>query len=71
MAVGAVSGGMAAFISCPAEVSLVRMANDNSLPAAERRNYKRLYFYIYIYNKGGKERERKREKKRKKEKKKE
>lgn len=43
MVVGAMSGGMAAFISCPAEVSLVRMANDNSLPAAERRNYKNIF----------------------------
>jgi solute carrier family 25 oxoglutarate transporter 11 len=43
MGVGAMSGGMAAFISCPAEVSLVRMANDNSLPAAERRNYKNIF----------------------------
>jgi len=34
-----VSGGMAACISCPCEVSLVRMSNDATLPAAERRNY--------------------------------
>mmetsp|Transcript_32508 Transcript_32508/g.44634 ORF Transcript_32508/g.44634 Transcript_32508/m.44634 type:complete len:303 (-) Transcript_32508:47-955(-) len=40
MGVGAVSGGIAAFISCPAEVSLVRMSNDNSLPVSERRNYR-------------------------------
>ena len=37
---GCASGGAAAFISCPAEVSLVRMANDNSLPVDQRRNYK-------------------------------
>eukprot|EP00009_Paramoeba_aestuarina_P001027 CAMPEP_0201515712 /NCGR_PEP_ID=MMETSP0161_2-20130828/7205_1 /ASSEMBLY_ACC=CAM_ASM_000251 /TAXON_ID=180227 /ORGANISM="Neoparamoeba aestuarina, Strain SoJaBio B1-5/56/2" /LENGTH=303 /DNA_ID=CAMNT_0047912617 /DNA_START=66 /DNA_END=977 /DNA_ORIENTATION=+ len=42
LAVGAMSGGMAAFISCPAEVSLVRMANDNALPKAERRGYKHI-----------------------------
>mmetsp|Transcript_22525 Transcript_22525/g.49777 ORF Transcript_22525/g.49777 Transcript_22525/m.49777 type:complete len:295 (+) Transcript_22525:49-933(+) len=34
------AGGMAAYISCPCEVSLVRMSNDATLPAAERRNYK-------------------------------
>lgn len=33
------SGGIAAYISCPCEVSLVRMSNDANLPAAERRNY--------------------------------
>lgn len=38
--VGAVSGGVAAYISCPAEVAVVRMSNDSSLPANERRNYK-------------------------------
>ena len=31
---------MAALISCPAEVSLVRMSNDATLPADQRRNYK-------------------------------
>jgi len=34
------AGGLAAYISCPCEVSLVRMSNDASLPEAERRNYK-------------------------------
>ena len=38
--VGAVSGGIAAYVSCPAEVAVVRMSNDATLPAAERRNYK-------------------------------
>lgn len=37
---GCVSGGLAALISCPAEVSLVRMSNDRSLPLDQRRNYK-------------------------------
>jgi solute carrier family 25 oxoglutarate transporter 11 len=37
---GSVSGGIAAMISCPAEVSLVRLSNDSSLPEAQRRNYK-------------------------------
>lgn len=38
--VGAVSGGIAAYVSCPAEVAVVRMSNDSSLPVDERRNYK-------------------------------
>eukprot|EP01125_Pyxidicula_operculata_P001975 TRINITY_DN11961_c0_g1_i1.p1 TRINITY_DN11961_c0_g1~~TRINITY_DN11961_c0_g1_i1.p1 ORF type:complete len:302 (-),score=42.55 TRINITY_DN11961_c0_g1_i1:19-924(-) len=37
--VGLVSGGAAALISCPAEVTLVRMSNDASLPVDKRRNY--------------------------------
>lgn len=38
--VGAITGGIAAYISCPMEVAVVRMSNDSSLPEAERRNYK-------------------------------
>ena len=37
--VGVVSGGMAAVISCPAEVTLVRMSNDATMEPAKRRNY--------------------------------
>lgn len=37
--VGAVTGATAAAISCPMEVATVRMSNDATLPAAERRNY--------------------------------
>ncbi len=40
MVCGITSGAIAAGISCPAEVSLVRLSNDSSLPEAERRNYK-------------------------------
>lgn len=40
VAVGAITGGIAAYISCPMEVAVVRMSNDSSLPVAERRNYK-------------------------------
>eukprot|EP00039_Didymoeca_costata_P002064 m.57334 g.57334 ORF g.57334 m.57334 type:complete len:306 (-) comp11099_c0_seq2:1120-2037(-) len=36
---GLSSGAMAAYISCPAEVSLVRMSNDKTLPVESRRNY--------------------------------
>merc|ERR1712187_116410 len=39
LACASAAGGMAAAISCPCEVSLVRMSNDATLPAAERRNY--------------------------------
>ena len=38
--VGAGTGGIAAYLSCPMEVSVVRMSNDSSLPLSERRNYK-------------------------------
>ena len=38
--VGAASGGIAAYLSCPAEVAVVRMSNDSTLPPEERRNYK-------------------------------
>lgn len=38
--VGAFSGGIAAYVSCPAEVAVVRMSNDSTLPPSERRNYK-------------------------------
>lgn len=37
---GCISGGMAAIISCPAEVTLVRMSNDQNLPLDQRRNYR-------------------------------
>jgi len=39
LATGCISGGIAAFISCPAEVTLVRISNDSTLPADKRRNY--------------------------------
>eukprot|EP00940_MAST-03C_sp_MAST-3C-sp2_P000775 g775.t1 len=37
---GLASGGCAAIISCPCEVTLVRMSNDASLPEKQRRDYK-------------------------------
>mmetsp|Transcript_52484 Transcript_52484/g.147341 ORF Transcript_52484/g.147341 Transcript_52484/m.147341 type:complete len:296 (+) Transcript_52484:81-968(+) len=40
LACATAAGGCAAYISCPCEVSLVRMSNDASLPLADRRNYK-------------------------------
>ena len=38
--IGAATGGMAAYMSCPMEVAVVRLSNDATLPLAERRNYK-------------------------------
>lgn len=43
VAVGAVTGATAAIISCPMEVATVRMSNDATLPADQRRNYKGVY----------------------------
>ena len=37
---GSVAGGIAALISCPMEVTLVRFSNDATLPEDKRRNYK-------------------------------
>ena len=37
---GGSAGGIAAYMSCPMEVCVVRMSNDASLPEAERRGYK-------------------------------
>lgn len=37
--VGCTSGAIAAVVSCPAEVALVRMTNDRTLPVAQRRGY--------------------------------
>jgi len=41
--VGAISGGIAAYISCPMEVCTVRLSNDSTLPQEQRRNYKSLF----------------------------
>jgi len=38
--IGAITGGMAAYISCPMEVATVRLSNDATLPPDQRRNYK-------------------------------
>ena len=40
---GVSSGAMAALISCPAEVTLVRISNDATLPPEQRRNYKGVF----------------------------
>ena len=36
---GCASGGAAALLSCPCEVTLVRLSNDATLPVDKRRNY--------------------------------
>ncbi|EEC51781.1 predicted protein [Phaeodactylum tricornutum CCAP 1055/1] len=41
--VGATTGGIAAYLSCPMEVAVVRMSNDSTLPMEERRNYKNVF----------------------------
>ena len=41
--VGATTGGIAAYISCPMEVATVRMSNDATLPVDQRRNYKNVF----------------------------
>jgi solute carrier family 25 (mitochondrial oxoglutarate transporter), member 11 len=43
VAIGAVTGGMAAYISCPMEVCVVRMSNDATRPVDQRRNYKNVF----------------------------
>jgi len=43
LSVGVVSGGIAALISCPAEVTLVRISNDSTQPPELRRNYKGVF----------------------------
>lgn len=40
---GVTSGALAALISCPAEVTLVRISNDATLPVEQRRNYKGVF----------------------------
>lgn len=44
---GLLSGGMAAVIACPAEVTLVRMSNDQALPTEQRRHYKHFGDAVY------------------------
>jgi solute carrier family 25 (mitochondrial oxoglutarate transporter), member 11 len=38
--IGAITGGMAAYISCPMEVCVVRMSNNSTLSLTHRQNYK-------------------------------
>ena len=37
---GLAAGGLAAIVGSPADLSLIRMQSDSTLPAASRRNYK-------------------------------
>jgi len=39
VSVGAVTGGIAAYLSCPMEVCVVRMSNDATLPVEKQRGY--------------------------------
>ncbi|CAN0030783.1 unnamed protein product [Pylaiella littoralis] len=45
--IGAVSGGMASFCSCPIEVCLVRMQADGKLPADQQRGYRGVFHALY------------------------
>eukprot|EP00527_Entomoneis_sp_CCMP2396_P000976 CAMPEP_0198144640 /NCGR_PEP_ID=MMETSP1443-20131203/17226_1 /TAXON_ID=186043 /ORGANISM="Entomoneis sp., Strain CCMP2396" /LENGTH=300 /DNA_ID=CAMNT_0043808069 /DNA_START=260 /DNA_END=1162 /DNA_ORIENTATION=- len=38
--IGAITGGIAAYVSCPCEVAVVRLSNDSQLAVEDRRNYK-------------------------------
>ena len=38
--IGGITGGMAAYLSCPMEVAVVRLSNDATLEPERRRNYK-------------------------------
>lgn len=37
------SGGIGSAIATPTDVALIRFQSDNSLPSAERRNYKNVF----------------------------
>lgn len=39
-AAGLTAGGLGALVGSPADLSLIRMQSDSTLPAAQRRNYK-------------------------------
>ncbi|CAM9915949.1 unnamed protein product [Ascophyllum nodosum] len=45
--VGAVSGGIASFFSCPIEVCLVRMQADGKLPKDQQRGYRGVFHALY------------------------
>ncbi|CAM9495477.1 unnamed protein product [Ectocarpus sp. 4 AP-2014] len=45
--IGAVSGGMASFCSCPIEVCLVRMQADGKLPKDQQRGYRGVFHALY------------------------
>lgn len=47
LVVGAISGGVASFCSCPIEICLVRMQADGRLPENQRRNYKSVFHALY------------------------
>merc|ERR1712110_1025544 len=53
-ALGMTAGGSAAFVGTPAEVALIRMTSDGSLPADKRRNYSSVFNAIArIYKEEG------------------
>merc|ERR1719184_483121 len=42
-ALGMTAGGVGAFVGTPAEVALIRMTSDGSLPVEKRRNYSSVF----------------------------
>merc|ERR1719429_993150 len=53
-ALGMTAGGSAAFVGTPAEVALIRMTSDGSLPVDKRRNYSSVFNAIArIYKEEG------------------
>merc|ERR1712112_243725 len=53
-ALGMTAGGAGAFVGTPAEVALIRMTSDGSLPADQRRNYSSVFNAIArIYKEEG------------------
>ena len=47
LGMGCIAGGIAAFLSNPIEVTLIRMQADGRLPPAERRNYTNIFNGLY------------------------
>jgi len=47
MGIAATAGSIGAFVGTPAELCLIRMTTDRSLPLEERRNYKNVFDALY------------------------
>ena len=47
MGIAATAGSIGAFVGTPAELCLIRMTTDRSLPLAERRNYKNVFDALF------------------------
>ena len=47
LGIASTAGSIGAFVGTPAELCLIRMTTDKSLPIAERRNYKNVFDALY------------------------